>query len=365
MPENKNRKLKKALTIGAFVVGGTAATIFGINNHNNGEESYQPEPIKKEIVKDDPYGNIKTFESLRSKIKFALAFVENFAPEAYNDNPKDPAHGTWTFGYGTTIKYNSKGGVEGYVKKGEKVTIEKADVYKGRYLTYEVLPDIKSVKVPMDENTMIATCVFRYCVGHKNFKNSQYLKKLNAGASKKELSKCLTGFRQQTGVLNRCYFFAALLENKITFNDLLGLRAEGCYNLDLKDICKCKAIKNKKGQIIRYEIIPDANNFATWDFSDIKQKLEKAKRPRMSRIGPCKMVKEIVPEYIWKEVQRAAFVSAINMLMDDVEQKGDRESAVALGTLERAGLTEVIHGEVNKRWDKLVAQAAGNVVKKA
>lgn len=103
-----------------------------------------------------------------------------------------------------------------------------------------IIPD---VHVPLDENTLLATCVLGYCIGPNALKNSSFLAAVNRGVTGPKLAKYLTGYRQQPGVLNRCYFFAALLENKITFDDLLDLRAEGCYNLDITDICKCKKIK--------------------------------------------------------------------------------------------------------------------------
>ena len=299
-----NKSKIRDFLLGTVLFGGMIAGGVGVHNNSKNKEKTKEKP-KTETVSEnnnvqvadtvkydanDPYGNIALFEASRSKIKFALAFVENYAPAAYNDGT-----GKWTVGYGLTILYNADGSSRP-VKKGEKCSVDQADVYKGRYLTHDILPDIKKyIKVPMDENTLIATCVFRYCIGGKNFRKSQYLKQLNAGATGADLAKYLTGYRAQAGLMNRNYFFAALMSGQIDFVDLLDLRAEGCYNLAPKDMAK----RNDKNT--RY--IVDKDNMAIWDFSDMATKLETAKKNRKTaKLGECKLVREIVPNYIVQDV---------------------------------------------------------------
>lgn len=240
--------------------------------------------------------NTELFESLRSKIKFGLAFVENYYPYIYKDGG-----GTLTTGHGLTVLYEPNGTYKKVTKDTPVPSLSESDRYKGRYMTIEILKDIqKYVKVPMDENTMIATCVFRYCIGGKNFKQSEYLKQLNNGKTGAELTPYLTGFRQQKGVLKRLYFFAALMEGEIEFSDLLDLRTEGCYN-----------IESWEGLVSNVD-----KNFYSWNFQNIDNYLEIAKKERIvsTRVWDanaekfvkirheCKLVKDIVPEYIYNEV---------------------------------------------------------------
>ncbi len=236
---------------------------------------------------NDPYGNVALFESARSKIKFALAFVEGFSSTAYTDKKEG---GTWTVGHGLTILYNDDG-THTRVTKTSKCTLDESDVFKNRYLTNEILPDIqKCITVPIDENTLVATCVFRYCVGHSNFKKSTYLKNLNAGKSGADLARYLTGFRRQKGVLKRLYFFAAIMSDKLEFRDLLDLHAEGCYDLLLPDVVMCNSKDN---------ILTDDEGMATWNFAALDNNLLRAQQ-----FGDRKFTKEIVPDYIWADVLR-------------------------------------------------------------
>lgn len=286
-----NKTLKLNILLGSMLAGGVVA---GCADKQDKEENTNEQKQQETI--SDPYGNVKLFEDSRSEIKFALAFVENYYPYIYWCGE------AWTAGHGLTVLYNANGTSKKVTSSTPVPTIAESDVYKGRYLTFEILPDIKKyVKVPMDKNTLIAACVLRYCIGGSNFAKSSFVSELNAGKNRTELAKTLTGWRQQSGVLNRCYFFAALMMGKMQYSDLLYLRAEGCYNLKL---CDMVLLENGKPKT-------DKNGFYEWDFSKIRQNLEKAKQPRTTTLTlskkvkksvKCENVKDIVPDYIWQEV---------------------------------------------------------------
>lgn len=296
--EMKNTKLKEFL-LGSIIVGGLAVGTPSCSHkeRDNDDDNKAKTEVGTSKPQQDDYGNVALFEASRSDIKFALAFVENYYPYIYWCGE------AWTTGYGTTILYNPNGTYTKVNQDTPVPDIKQADIYKGRYLTYEILPDIKNcITVSMDENTLLAACALRYCIGGVNFRKSEFLKQLNAGKTGAELAKTLTGWRKQAGVPNRCYFFAALMCDEIDYSDLLDLRAEGCYNLTYEDMFVCK-----QGQ-------PecDENGFYEWDFSKIRENLEKAKQPRTVCLNlgakkghvnvQCQYVKDIVPEYIWQEV---------------------------------------------------------------
>ncbi len=162
---------------------------------------------------------------------------------------------------------------------------------------------------------------------------------LNSGGSKHELSRCLTGFHKQTGVLNRCYFFAALLEDKISFGDLLNLRAEGCYNLKINEICECKKDATTDDVWIP---VGDKDGFATWCFDDVDKKLEIAKEPRKVPVNVgdgkrvivvCEYVKDVVMPYVWENVcelakkrQMIAFDNARKEMLRKIKNPSSRRS---------------------------------------
>ena len=280
--------------LGAALVGGLS---LGLKHCGTGDKDAKEPADSTEKRITDPYGNIELFENSRSDIKFALAFVENYYPYIYWCGE------AWTTGHGLTVLYNADGTHTAVTPDTKVPTLEQSDVYKGRYLTFEVLKDVKTlVKVPMDENTLLAACVLRFCIGGKNFAKSSFLEQLNAGATGAELAKTLTGWRKQQGVPNRCYFFAAILAGKIDYSELLSLRAEGCYNLTWNDI-----FVYEKG-----EPKMDKNGFCEWDFSKLQTNLAKAKQPRTVGLNlgktkghinvKCERTKDIVPAYIWQEV---------------------------------------------------------------
>ena len=355
-------KLEKFL-LGTMLVGGLTfgASSFSSKNKDS-KDKEEPKTEASAEVKVSDYATISEynealFESCRSDIKFALAFVENYYPYIYWDGIR------WTTGHGLTILYNADGTHIDVTKNTKVPTLAESDVFKGRYLTQEILPDIKNCfTVPVDKNTLLAACALRYCIGGTAFKSSNFLKAVNAGVKGEELAKTLTGYRQQLGVLNRCYFFAALLANKITFDDLLDLRAEGCYKLETPEICKCK--KNKDGSwkkikvkikgktVTTYDFYKDKDNYCYWIFDNIDEKLKKAKEPRQVKLNlgdkktvtvDCQLVKDIVPDYVWQDVSQKSntksntvnFVDILPNTLNDSSyiayQKGDYEKAVRFG----------------------------------
>lgn len=264
----------------------------------------------------DKYGNVALFEANRSKIKYGIAFVENLALEAYHCGKK------WTISYGVTVLYSADGKSNRDVVKGDKCTKAEAEIYLDRYLTFDVLKCIqKYVTVPMDEKTMLATAQFCFWIGETSFKKSEYLRQLNAGVTGEKLAKYLTRFRFDMGGLKRNYFFAAIMSDKMTFNDLLDLRAEGCYNLYLSDACLCRG----KGKTDRKaNLIIGKNDCATFDYTKIQANLALAKLPRVSKLGVCQDVKDIVPASVRQELygtKKNTKVVANNARVENLDEK--------------------------------------------
>lgn len=328
-------KLEKLLfggMIAGMTLGGTACS-------SNDKESNEEEKQKTEAgsqIKLSDYAtvaeyNAALFESCRSDIKFALAFCENYYEYVYNDHPN--YSGKWTTASGLTVLYSADGRHCTPVTPDTKVpTIEENSNYKDYYLTYDIWQGVDTngkklgfgfediVKVPMDRDKLVAACVLRFCIGGKAFQKSKFLEYLNAGKSGAELAKTLTGYRVDKGVLNRCYFFAAILAGKMQYSDLLDLRANGCYNFywwetvvrDKDKNGNCYKVWNPKYNKWEWAVKADKDGFATWIFSDLDYKLKKAKQVTPPTKLPVaggktvfaenKLVKEIVPDYVWQDV---------------------------------------------------------------
>lgn len=340
-----NKTNIKKFLLGSILVGGLTSGLSGCatKEQDNDDDNQEKTEVVSTKPQNDPHGNVALFEQSRSEIKFALAFVENYYPHIYWCGE------AWTAGHGLTILYNADGTYKKVTQNTKVPTLEESDKFKGRYLTHEILPDIKKhIKVPMDKNTLIAACALRYCIGGKNFRKSSFVKQLNAGVTGAELAKTLTGWRKQDGIPNRMYFFAALMAGTIDFSDLLHLRAEGCYNLSHKDIF---VYSDKKPKC-------DKNNYYEWDFSKIQSNIEKAKQPRNVTLNlsngkktviTCKPVKDIVPEYIWQEVSNGnascpQFTEA-NTTTPEKENSCNPFGSMALGALGGAlGTAAAIYG---------------------
>ena len=308
-----NEKLNKLL-FGAGVLGSLALGASSCSSNKSDDKEEAKTEVKAKEIKNDPYGNVALFEECKEDIIFALFFVENFYQYTYNDGC-----GNWTVADGLTVLYNEDGTSFTKVTKNTKpLTKEEAVIYTTRFLKYQILPIIENdVNVSLDKNSMITACVFGYCVGPARFKDSKFLTYLKTG-QKDKLAKSLTRFRTPQGVLKRWYFFAALLEGKIQYSDLLNVRAEGCYNLKTYEIVVCR--KDKNGKYIRkkdkygdwiYEPEFDKNGCCKWIFKDIDKNLAKATDVKTTRLSikggehvvvDCQLVKDIVPDYVWQDV---------------------------------------------------------------
>ena len=328
-----NQKLKSGL-LGATLVGGLA---FGAASCAKDKEQQDSEKTKTEVEirktpEDIKAANTALFEECQNDIKFALAFVENYYPYIYWDGK------AWTTGHGLTILYDANGGSVDVICKTPVPTLAESDIYKNRYLTIEVLKDVQDCfLVPVDRDVLVSACVLRYCIGSGAFKQSNFLKYVNAGKSKTELAKALTGYRTPQGILKRCYFFAAILAGKMQYSDLLDLRAEGCYNLEVYEVVKCckdtngnyKRIKDKDGNLI-YVVEADKDGFATWIFDDLDTKLKRAKNSRKTNLHldknkngktvnvECQLTKDIVPDYVWQDVSNRSSSASIKTTTKEI-----------------------------------------------
>lgn len=291
-------KVQKIL-IGTMFLSSLAAC--SPKEDGNGQNAEQP---TTEVAQADPYGNIALFEASRRKIKFSLAFVENFYDFTYYC-------GKWAKGYGITVVYDENG-KERDVCPGETCTMASANIDMDRYLTYSCLKSIREdVKVPLDENTLLTACVIQYCIGPTCFRNSSFLKALNNGAKGKDLVKWLTLYRNDPGVVKRCYFFAAMVCGKMEFPDLLDVCAGGCYNLWQSDILQCQTIGRTDN--IK-NIKKDADDCGIWNFDNLQQNLATVKKPsteyvtiaiepqKKTKKRECQFVRDIVPDSIWNDV---------------------------------------------------------------
>ena len=340
-----NEKLKK-VALGTMLVGSmVACSPKQPKEGDKDEEKPETEVVTDtQTAQDDPYGNIAVFEAARSKIKFALAVVENYDPYTYIDG-----NGNWTTAEGLTVLYDEKGKATKVTKNTKPLTLAEYDVYKGRYLTYDVLPKVKQgFKATADENVLMAITVLGYCVGPQWIADSEFTKQFNAGKRGAELAPYLTGFCQEPGVPKRMYFLAALVAGEVQWEDFLELRAEGCYNLTWQDIFVC----NKNGVPIKKK------GYRQWDFTKLQNNLAKAKGPKSTVLHlkdnqtvtvECKLAKEIVPDYVWQEVSSGRHVhvptpentialpdanaDAQNDISYIAYQNGDYETALSAGKM--------------------------------
>ena len=239
--------------------------------------------------------NKQVFLDNINEIKTVLCFMENFASEAFLDGKGVP-----TIGYGCTylIDENGKGDRDiSPIKENMTMTKSEADVQKARYLTFRVLPQIlRDIKCPLDKETLIATTSFMYVIGPEAFRKSSYLKALNQGIKGNKLARFMLGFAKDKGVIKRNLFAHYLINKTLKPVDFLDLRTEGCYNLDVEDCCYMKDSCVKR----------DKNGLGLFRKDDVAANIAKAKKPRSSVIGKCKLVREVLPAKVVQAVLKNA-----------------------------------------------------------
>lgn len=262
------------------------------------EEQLPEQEIKKapKTKKEIAAHNKQVFLENLNEIKATLCFMENFSDTTYLDG-----NGVPTIGYGSTYFIDEKG--EGdwstsKVKKGMEISLREADVQKERYLKFKVLPQMmKDVKVPLTAEEMIASSSFAYNVGPGGFRRSEYLKAMNKGIKGKYLARCMFDAKKNNmGLVKRNLFAYYIMQKKVKVSDLLNMRAEGCYSLELYDCCATQ------GDGIKWE----KDGLATFREDNIAANIAKAKKKRISKLGPCKLVREILPAKVVKSVLEKA-----------------------------------------------------------
>ena len=99
------------------------------------------------------------------------------------------------------------------------------------------------------------------------------MKALNEGKTGAELSKELTIYRMQEGVICRNYVAALICEGIISPSDLLDLPIASCYSLNRRD-----ALVHNERNLLQKE----ANNLARFKTSkeDVQKNLEKMRKNR-------------------------------------------------------------------------------------
>lgn len=247
---------------------------------------------KKEIAAH----NKQVFLENLNEIKATLCFMENFSDKTYLDG-----NGVPTIGYGSTYFIDEKGKGDwsnSKVKKGMEISLKEADVQKERYLKFKVLPQMmEDVNVPLSAEEMIASSSFAYNVGPGGFRRSEYLKALNKGIKGKNLARCMFAAKKNNlGLVKRNLFAYYIMQKKVKVSDLLNMRAEGCYSLELYDCCATQ------GKGIKWE----KDGLATFREDNIAANIAKAKKKRISKLGPCKLVREILPAKVVKSVLEKA-----------------------------------------------------------
>ena len=237
--------------------------------------------------------NKKCFLENINAIKTVLCFMENYSPNAFKDGK-----GVSTIGYGCTylIDENGRGNRNiSPISDNGKMSMEESDIQKERYLMFRVLPQIlNDVKVPLHDKTMIATTSFMYVIGPNAFKNSEYLEAMNKGIQGEELSRYMLGFAKDKGVVKRNLFAYYLMSGKLEPEDFLNLRAEGCYSLEMEDCCAMNGDKVQR----------DENGLGSFRSDNFEENIKKAKKPRSSVIGKCKMVSQLLPDYVVESFQK-------------------------------------------------------------
>ena len=95
------------------------------------------------------------------------------------------------------------------------------------------------------------------------------------------------------------------MQKKLKVSDLLNMRAEGCYSLELYDCCATQ------GNGVKWE----KDGLATFREDNIAANIVKAKKKRTSKLGPCKLVREILPAKVVNTILKNAKKPNVNLAM--------------------------------------------------
>lgn len=120
----------------------------------------------------------------------------NAALTAYDDG-----WGNYTIGFGSIYNYD----LNRPVRKGDKITLDQAY----RYMRYEIESNVneinKFVKVPINNNQLMALASLAYNIGYPTLKDSTLVRKLNAGYPRSEVANHFLDFNKarnkRTGIL--------------------------------------------------------------------------------------------------------------------------------------------------------------------
>lgn len=178
--------------------------------------------------------NGKTYQKLEDKLLACVAYVENYSPQSYFCGAK------WTIGYGSTGYANGE-----RVYPGQTITQEEAKACVRAHFRRYVFPIIdKYVERELNENEMLATCLFIYNIGGGNFTKDggscAFLTALNNNADAEECARKMTEFyrsagKKSSGLLKRRWVEGALFCGYITAEDIMELTPAGFYNADLSE----------------------------------------------------------------------------------------------------------------------------------
>lgn len=264
------------------------------------------------VEHSDTLGNIARIMDMKAEISAMLISVEGYADKAYKDGK-----GVLTIGSGTTFYLDDTGNIS-RVREGDETTPEKAMNDKWRFIEAEML-ELLGDKLgrACSGRELMATIGAGFCWGKNALEDSEYYKALRAGESEGKLSRKLTGFRKQKGLLKREYLLSACLEGKWTPKDLLDMpiykykgQYIGCsvYRLDLGDIMPCR--QDKKGNLLKdrqghHIPIIGKDDFGTFydNADEIKQKLQNDAKYSLVSV---KQVRDFMPKEMIKSINMRA-----------------------------------------------------------
>lgn len=259
MRRHKNRLILGTVLVGSLAGGIKVAKYF----------SGRPDTVAEEVIADYGKYNVERLRANMDKLRPALICSEDFSDDVYWERSK------YTQGYGST----KRNGVA--VKKGDKPisrtlskefleavdpsksymqnikegTFLKAMEYMDVHLENEVFPYVeKNVKVPLDDNKLLAVALFIYNNGGPAFANSSFCKAINEGKTGyDDCAKLITLYRYQTvtnpktkksekalarGLISRGYFTVLLWEGKIPPEAVIDFGVKTIYDYPKEKICK-------------------------------------------------------------------------------------------------------------------------------